>query len=890
MNDYKYKISVVMPLYNVANYLDEAIESIVKQTIGFEENVQLILVNDGSLDNVGVICRKYQEQYPNNILYLEQPNSGVSAARNTGLAQVEGKYVNFLDGDDKWAEDAFEYMYEFIEKHYEQVDFVSARLCFFERRSGFEHPLDFKFEQSRVIDITDEYNCIQLSASTSLIKSEIAKQHMFNIDLSHYEDADYLTGILFDKMAYGVMREAVYYYRKRMEGTSAVDLSKNSKPWYFNTTNLCFKVIIEESQKIFGYVLPYVQFLVMYDLQWRLKVATPAYFSEQEKREYEVILAELLNYIEDRIIIEQKSIGIPEKLFALSLKYQKDISCELYLEGANVLFRDIPFFNVRGKNRLTISNLKIRKDVLFIEGATQLHLLPDDYSIMVTDGEGKQIPVEYYHIKHKDRKAFTGETVFCGRGFRLIVELNQIKEIGFYLTKNGEEYVKLSPSFEKFGKLNKSQKNTYYAHGSHIIKRKKNGLKIIDNCVSSRVASEICYIKNTLLPEKRYDLVFIRICALILRIIQKKPIWIISDRTDMARDNGEAFFSYVTTLVSSGKKYYFALDKKSVDYKRIKKLGHVLPVGTFKYKLCFLNADKIISAHADDWVINAFGHDEEYMKSLYDFDYIFLQHGITKDDLSGWLHKNNKNIRLFITAAEREYDSIVEGEYGYSSNEVVLSGFPRYDRLVSKPKRRIVFMPTWRKHIAEKTFEGSSKRPYSESFKESSYFKFYNSLINDKKLLQVMEQYGYSGEFINHPAFFAQAKDFTGNSIVTVVNSAANYSELFCENSLLITDYSSVAFDFSYMKKPVIYCQFDRDTFFEGHTYKEGYFDYEEDGFGPVCHTYEEAVNTIVNYIKDDCIMKDSYRTRVDEFFKWTDQENCKRVFDCIEAIGRSKE
>lgn len=63
MNDYKYQISVVMPLYNVANYLDEAIDSIVNPTIGFEENIQVILVNDGSPDNVSVICQKYKEQY-----------------------------------------------------------------------------------------------------------------------------------------------------------------------------------------------------------------------------------------------------------------------------------------------------------------------------------------------------------------------------------------------------------------------------------------------------------------------------------------------------------------------------------------------------------------------------------------------------------------------------------------------------------------------------------------------------------------------------------------------------------------------------------------------------------------------------------------------------------
>lgn len=889
--EHTYKISVVMPLYNVAKYLDEAIDSIVRQSIGFEENIQLILVNDGSPDSVDEICKKYLNLYPDNVVYLEQSNSGVSAARNAGLEYIEGKYVNFFDGDDKWAEDAFQRMYCFIEEHYEQVDFVSARICYFERRSGFEHPLDYKFEKSRVIDIIDEYNCIQLSGSASLIKSEIAKQHLFDTNLSHGEDAAYLNKILLDKMAYGIVKEAVYYYRKRMEKTSALDSSKSLNGWYFNTVNYFSKMIIQESQKRMGYVIPYVQFLVMYDLQWKITAPLPAFFSELDKSEYGDSIVELLNNIEDKIIIEQKQIGIPAKLFALSLKYQKDIRDELYLDGSRVLFRGIYVFNVRGNKRLTISNLKIRKDVLYIEGTTQLHILPENYSIEITDSDGNRIPVEYYHIQYKDKESFTGKSIFVGRGFRIAVEIERVKEISFSLTRNGEKCVKLSPSFEKFGKLNRLQKNTYYAHGMYIIKSANRGLKIIRNGVSSRVASELRYIKNTLFPQKKYYLIFMRISAFIWGVFQKKQIWIISDRSDMARDNGEAFFSYVTSLKSERKKkFYFALDKSSVDYKRIKKIGQVLPIGTFRYKLCFLIADKIISAHADDWVINAFGNDEEYMKSLYDFDYIFLQHGITKDDLSSWLHKTKKDIRLFVTSASREYESIVKGLYGYTVNDVVLSGLPRYDGLYSKPEKQIVFMPTWRKSISEKTIEGSSKRPYSDGFKKSSYFKFYNALINDKKLLQAMEKNGYKGEFINHPAFAAQARDFSGNSTVSVVNSEADYSRVFCENSLLVTDYSSVAFDFSYMKKPVIYCQFDRDTFFESHTYKDGYFDYEEDGFGPVCHTYEETVNTIVKYIEDDCSMKDLYKTRVDNFFKWTDRENCKRVFDCIEALGSSRE
>lgn len=76
-----YKISIITAVYNVEEYLEEMIESVLEQTIGFE-NIQLILVDDGSVDSSGEICDRYAEQYPNNIVVVHKENGGVSTARN----------------------------------------------------------------------------------------------------------------------------------------------------------------------------------------------------------------------------------------------------------------------------------------------------------------------------------------------------------------------------------------------------------------------------------------------------------------------------------------------------------------------------------------------------------------------------------------------------------------------------------------------------------------------------------------------------------------------------------------------------------------------------------------------------------------------------------------
>lgn len=102
MGNSRFKFSVIIPVYNVENYLEETIQSVIHQTIGFKKNIQIILVNDGSPDDSGKICEKYQREYPDNIVYVEQKNAGVSAARNNGLKYAEGEIINFLDSDDKW--------------------------------------------------------------------------------------------------------------------------------------------------------------------------------------------------------------------------------------------------------------------------------------------------------------------------------------------------------------------------------------------------------------------------------------------------------------------------------------------------------------------------------------------------------------------------------------------------------------------------------------------------------------------------------------------------------------------------------------------------------------------------------------------------------------------
>jgi CDP-glycerol glycerophosphotransferase (TagB/SpsB family) len=265
---------------------------------------------------------------------------------------------------------------------------------------------------------------------------------------------------------------------------------------------------------------------------------------------------------------------------------------------------------------------------------------------------------------------------------------------------------------------------------------------------------------------------------------------------------------------------------------------------------------------------------------------VFLQHGITKDDISGWLNKYDKDIRLFITAAKPEYQSILKNEYGYNKDEVILSGFPRYDKLKNNPKREILIMPTWRHYLAT-PINKNGLNVRNPDFMESNYFKFYNSLINNKKLIKKLKETNYKLKLCLHPSSIPNADDFADNPYVEISKEICDYSKEFGDGALLITDYSSVAFDFAYLRKPVIYTQFDSEKFFSNHIYEKGYFDYLENGFGPVCYNLEETVEKTILQIDNNFELEEQYVKRINNFFEYNDKNNSKRVYEAILNLNK---
>ena len=115
------KVSIIVPFYNVENYIEKCLETLVNQTL---KDIEIILVNDGSKDRSIDIVNKFLKQYPEKIVYLEKENGGLSDARNFGIPHAKGEYIEFLDSDDYVEKDMYENMYELAKK--EDSDMVEC--------------------------------------------------------------------------------------------------------------------------------------------------------------------------------------------------------------------------------------------------------------------------------------------------------------------------------------------------------------------------------------------------------------------------------------------------------------------------------------------------------------------------------------------------------------------------------------------------------------------------------------------------------------------------------------------------------------------------------------------------------------------------------------------
>ena len=354
-----------------------------------------------------------------------------------------------------------------------------------------------------------------------------------------------------------------------------------------------------------------------------------------------------------------------------------------------------------------------------------------------------------------------------------------------------------------------------------------------------------------------------------------KDLWLISERGIDARDNGYYLFKYITGHHKEINIAY-VISKDSPDRARVESLGRVINYAGFEHFISMIVSKVKISTHIMGYTpyIDFFVRADKL--GLVKGKKIFLQHGIIKDNLT-YLYNDNVNIDLFVCSAKPEYEYISKN-YGYTDGVVQMLGLCRYDDLykIQSPSKKILVMPTWRYNLT-----GADKK----TFTESRYYKTFSRLLQSERLKAILEKYDYELLFYPHMEMQKFIDCFTSDGRVRVMSfKDCTVQELLINSDVLITDFSSVFFDYAYMEKPMIFYQFDEADFRKQH-YGKGYFTYETDAFGKVVFEENDVLSELEIILENNAKISQEYLDRINNFFTLRDTHNSERNFNAISEI-----
>lgn len=213
------KVSIIIPIYNVEEYLTCCINSFITN---LQDGCEVILVNDGSTDDSLLICEKFQQSYPNIIHIVDKENGGLSDARNAGTAKASGEYIYFLDSDDWITPTSIKELYDFaISNNCDVVQggfyYTWDKYMLFDNRYVKDTAPPFVLDRETAMHELIKNNYIKNFAWGKLYRATIVKKHQFPKG-KFFEDSYWQHLIIHEVKRYGVMPKPLYFYRQR--GTS----------------------------------------------------------------------------------------------------------------------------------------------------------------------------------------------------------------------------------------------------------------------------------------------------------------------------------------------------------------------------------------------------------------------------------------------------------------------------------------------------------------------------------------------------------------------------------------------------------------------------------------------------------------------------------------------
>ena len=380
----EYKATVLVPVYNVEKFLRGCLQSLTEQTIGFE-NIEVVLVNDGSTDNSEAICREFADKYDNVFLYSKE-NEGLSKTRNYGLVRSHGKYIFFLDSDDKLRADTVKSVTDFFDTVYDEVDLVTYRIIqYYSEKPVIVHYRYRTLTKTGVYDLTDPDNRFITQTNINIcIKNREEDNLLFDTTPNfRHEDEKYCCDILREKMKLGFCSDGEYVYNR--DNVDSIVSTKFSPENIFDTSMTFYEKLFDS----FGKFVPtYYQGIVFNDLRWKLKDGKllPLHLSGEDWEKANLRIDRLLARIEEDTIVLHPSVSENQLFYWLLRRPNSHPTVVCTDKGISIVSDGRKLYETK-KIKITVKDSKARlvSTVFFFLKKEQVRLF---------SGE-KEIPLDF---------------------------------------------------------------------------------------------------------------------------------------------------------------------------------------------------------------------------------------------------------------------------------------------------------------------------------------------------------------------------------------------------------------------------------------------------------------------------------------------------------------
>jgi glycosyltransferase involved in cell wall biosynthesis len=853
------RFSIVTAVFNVDQYLPSFIDSVEGLRVPAGD-LEIVAVDDGSTDGSLDILRTWGARSRHRVKVFTKQNGGQASARNLGLEHATGEWVTFPDPDDLVEKDYLRAADRFARGNPE-IALMSARPIIVQGpigSRGRQHPRNWQYTSgSRAADLGTEPSVFLGVSSGSFFRLDRIRAANLEFDTRlkpNFEDGHFAVRYLLSlpRPVIGLLHDSVYVYRKRAAGDSALQRSMGNPGRYGTVLELGYLDIIERGRRPDGSVPAWIQQLIVYELSW--------YLSEDERITTSVrvppALAPRFHELLDRILLALD----PEVVGRHQPRAMTPVWLDLLAHAGRGLDWHAPAIARTWRDRaMGLSRFQYR----------YVGRPPKE----TFRAGGQVIPAAFQKTMvhtYFDRDFLWERILWLPDVADLEIELDG--EPGALLRPRPKARAGARPTrrlglWERLWVL----RRLGLRYAGIGLARRARGLARGARAMTVRFAARWS-------PDAA----------------RFRDAWVVMDRIHDADDNGERLFEYLRAQ-RPDVNAWFVIEGGTPDAKRLRAAGadRVVDWGSIRWKVLMSNAAWLVSSHADAAVVEPPSL-RRIVRSAPRF--AFLQHGVIKDDLSRWL--NHRHIDCFVVSTEAELASVAgDGTaYAVTHKETRNTGLPRFDRLLAKgravaPDDRdlVIVAPTWRQWLTLPLAGGSQARTLDPALRESDYVRNWTALLRSRTIADALARHGRRLAFMPHPNMQSMLAELDLPSHVEPLSFAnVDVQELYARCALLVTDYSSVAFNLAYIDRPVVYFQFDRDEVLGGsHVGRKGYFEYARDGFGPLAEDLETAELAVVAAIENGPQPALKYQQRISATFPIRDGQACARVVAAIEELSR---